>query len=141
MSGMGIRVGLYYLVANCNTINCPDFCFQNCNQCSNMFPNLTLVGVSRFHIQCMSLGHKYDSWLALLSHLNSQCPCYVFIPSCPCPLYGSIPYSLANPPIYLPLQKSNVSDYDLKKKKKNEEQKWLDYQIRSVIYQKKFIFH
>jgi hypothetical protein len=58
-------VSLYYLVANCTTINCPYFCFQNCNQCSNMFPNLTLVGVSRFHIQCMSLGHKYDSWLAL----------------------------------------------------------------------------
>ena len=117
---MGIGVGLYYLVANCTTINCPYFCFQNCNQCSNMFPNLTLIGVSRFHIQCMSLGlntiHGQPCLpISILNALAMSSSPVVHVPSMALSL---LPLPT---PICLPHQKSYVTMISKKKKEKKKE--------------------
>ena len=110
MSGTEIRGGIFCLVADCTTINCPYFCFQNCNQCSNMFPNLTLVGVSRFILSICPRGintiHSQPSLpISILNALAMSSSPVAHVPS----FTSSLANPIHDPASYMSLQKSNVS--------------------------------
>jgi hypothetical protein len=122
---MGIRGGIFYLfdlVANCTAINFPYFYFQNCNQCSNMFPKLqsmlrcvSKINISRhvtvllFSIcpQGINTLHGWDS-PAFPSQFSMPLQCLhpqLLLP----PLSHLHLPTPSNPLICLSLQKSNVS--------------------------------
>ena len=96
--------GLFYLVANCNLINCHLFCFQNCNKCSNKFPKLTLLACYAFILSICPWG--INTLLACPAYSSQFSILNAFV------MASSISYLplpiLTNHPIYPLLQKSNV---------------------------------
>ena len=99
--------------------------------CVSKIDNNTCV--MRFIFSLCSWGHKYPSWLALPTHLNSQCLYYGFILMLLMfPLFHI--FYFQSHPILLFIHPF-----------KNQTRMWsqkrlLDCQIRSIIYQKKSIF-
>ena len=128
---MGIRRGIFYLfdlVANCTAINFPYFYFQNCNQCSNMFPKLqsmlrciSKINISR-HVTLLLFSICPQGintlWLGEPC-LPSQFPMPLLClhPQTPVALAPSIPPSLAKPiqPSYMSVPSKIKLEYDLKR--------------------------
>ena len=120
------------MVANCNIIKSPYFCFQNCNKCWIVFPKLTLIGMSCFLISVCSGG------ISTL-HASHVCPSQFSMPlPWPHPQLLMFPlfpiFRCHSHPILLFIHPF-----------KNQTWTWsrtrlLDCQIGSVIYQRKSIF-
>ena len=103
--------GPFYLVANCNVINCHLFCFQNCNKRSNKFPKLTLFVCHTFTLSICPRG--INTLLVCPAYSSQFSISNVFIIASSISKYSFISYHPlpipSNYPIYQSLQKSNMN--------------------------------